>query len=158
MDFSSVLPGLVGTLVSAGSLFLLGWVYPSTRWTRRIKRDIAIMSGLPEGEERREWEFGVSALARRLRLYEKHVPVWHKVYPFSLAILYGVMIAWFIADEPSRNALLAETPAFILGIGSLVGSIGYLYVAIAGGDMHGRSPEQLEAREKRRQRRLRSRR
>lgn len=150
MDLSAVPAGLVGTLVSAAALALCGYMYPSTRWARRIKRDAAILAALSEDAERRAWQEQINVMARRLRLYELHVPWWHRLVPFALALMYGLLIAWFVADERGRILLITEeTPAFILGIGSVFSTVGYLYVAMRGGDMHGRSPEQIASAETR---------
>lgn len=143
MDLTEALPGIVGTLVSAGSLALLAWVYPGTRWARRLKRDIDILGGLPPGDERTEWQRRVDVLARHLRLYEEYVPRWQKITPFAMAIVWGVLVAIFVVDETNRNALIAETPAFIIGIGNFLLTIVYVANAMAGTDLGGRSPESL---------------
>lgn len=143
MDFSGVLPGLIGALVSAATLGLAAWAFPSTRWARQLKRDIEILGGLPEGHERDQWQAKVVKLARRLRAYEKYVPIWQRVAPFVMAIYMGVIIGCFLAYSEVRDALFAEMPAFILGVAALVGITGYLWVAILGGDLRGRDPDAL---------------
>lgn len=148
MDFSDVIPTLVGALVTTGIVALTALAYPGVRWARRIKRDIEIVGGLPDGSPEREiWQAKVTALARRLRAYETYVPLMHRVLPFVWAVIWGVLITCFIVYPNLRDALLAEMPAFIMGIAGLVGATGYLSIAIMGGDLRGRDPDALLARE-----------
>jgi hypothetical protein len=143
MDFSGVLPGLIGALASAATFGLAAWVFPSSRWTRQLKRDIEILGGLPPGPERDRWQAKIVVLARRLRAYEKFVPMWQRVAPFVVALYTGALVGGTIALPEVRDALFEEVPIVILGIGSLIGVSGFLYVAIRGGDLRGRDPDFL---------------
>jgi hypothetical protein len=147
MGLSGVVTGAVGAVSTASLLAFVSWVFPSARWTRRLKRDMEILAGLPEGPEKEQWGASVVALARRLRAYEKFVPLWHRVLPFAMAVVWGILITIFIVDPQVRTATLGEQPAIALGIAGLVGTIGYLWVAMAGGDLHGRDPDVLLAEE-----------
>lgn len=141
MNFAPILPSVVGTLLTAGALTLLAWIFPSTRWTRQLKRDITILGGLQDGPEREAWQKNVDALARRLRAYEKFVPLWQRVVPFALTAFWGVLVTLFILVPENRDAAFAEMPAFIMGIGGLMLTIVYFVIAIRGGDMGGRDPD-----------------
>jgi len=44
---------------------------PPTRWSRRLKSDIAILGGLPEGPEKRVWQASIAWQAERLREYRR---------------------------------------------------------------------------------------
>lgn len=143
MDLTGIVTGVVGAVATASLLTLVTWMIPSARWSRRLKRDIEIMAGLPEGPEKEQWRAGVIVLARRLRAYEKYVPIWHRVLPFVMAVVWGGLITTFIVDPDARTALIEETPVFALGIGGFLATIGYLWVAMAGGDLRGRDPDVL---------------
>lgn len=138
-----MLPGLIGALVSAVTFGLAAWVFPSSRWARQLKRDIEILGGLPPGPERDQWQAKVVVLARRLRAYEKFVPLWQRIAPFVMALYTGALVGGIIAFPEVRDALFEEVPILILGIGTLIAVSGYLYVAIRGGDLRGRDPDSL---------------
>lgn len=88
--------------------------------------------------------------ARRLRAYERYVPIWQRVLAFGLAAFEGVLIAMFATSSELREAVFAEPPAFVLGLAGLVGAAGFLWVAMLGGDLRGRHPDLLlDAEEKR---------
>lgn len=144
MDFSGVIPGLVGIVTSAALFALLALMTPSVRWTRRIKRDIEIMSGLPKGPEREQWQKRVLDRAKHLRLYEDHIPRWQRVVMWFFIAPGTLAVGLLIFDERQLQGLIAEGPSIIfLGVGGAIGAAMYIYSGILGLDLEGRTPEQL---------------
>ena len=79
-------PALIGTALLA----TLPLIEPSIRWSRRLKNDIQISAGLPDGPERKLWNAGIENLARDLREYREafsavRVLLRYAVFTYGLA-------------------------------------------------------------------------
>ncbi|MGC5173283.1 hypothetical protein ACLQ2Q_21795 [Microbacterium sp. DT81.1] len=83
----TIATALVAVLVAAA----VGWVLPSVRWARWLKRDLDIYSGLPDGSEKEVWRVRVEKQARRLRAYERDVPRTQRVLGLACVVVAAIV-------------------------------------------------------------------
>jgi len=129
-----ITPAVIATVLFAA----LPLYDPTVRWTRRLKNDIQIAGGLPDGAEKDLLNSSLEEQARRLRLYRqafrgRHaVGKWVFVVYFSFAVF--ALVAW-----PPNPKVYAAFDWLILATGA---TYGLLYATLIGTglDMWGRTP------------------
>lgn len=144
MDFAALAPGVIATLISTGILALATALMPGVRWSRQLAREVNILSGLPEGDERAAWEERVVAHARRLRLFQDFIPTWNKVLSWFPVALFVSAVALMIADPRQLETVIAEGPVMIsLSIAALIGTASFFMTAVLGLRTDGKSGEDI---------------
>jgi hypothetical protein len=147
VNLIALIPGVLATLASAGALALLAAMTPSIRWSRQLAREVSILSGLAEGEERQAWERRVQAHARRLRLYHELIPRWQKIVPWVVLVPFVALVVLVIVDPRQIDAFVQEGPSIIfLILAGLIGVGMYTMTGVLGLDLEGHSGEALAAR------------
>lgn len=128
-----VTPALVATLLIA----TVPLYNPTVRWSRRLRNDIQIANGLPDGPEKQLLSVDVETQARRLRLYREAFRGRHLVGKWGfVAYFTGALSAFFFARPDSTSGTLNHY--LVIG-GALVG-IMYLILIGCGLDILGRPP------------------
>lgn len=135
-------PALItGALVGAARLF-----DPPTRWSRRLKSDIAILSGLPEGPEKRVWQASVVWQAMQLREYRRAfvggvlVTKWVGLAIFG-ALLFGI-VSYPPINKPGDKYPFGLFDYCMMAAGFLSMVI-YIVSVASGHDFFGRSAREL---------------
>jgi hypothetical protein len=142
VDINDLLPGIFATLASAGLIALVAFMMPAVRWSRQLAREVGILGGLPDGDERNAWEKRVVAHARRLRLFQEVMPWMDKVFPWFPVILFVGSIAWAILDPRQIDGFLAEGPfAICIALAALVSVVLYIVTGVMGLSPSGKSGE-----------------
>lgn len=137
---------LTPTLITGAVIALMRLYDPPTRWTRRLKSDMAILGGLPEGAEKRVWQRSVEGQATRLREYQRAftgrtlVIKWLAVAGVSVAV-FGLVLFPPIND-PGEPADFGPADYMMVGMGGFA-SLVYVSLVSSGRDMFGRTPRQL---------------
>lgn len=164
---SWALPAVQWVLTPAlitGALFALARAYdPPTRWARRLKSDITITAGLPEGPERRVWQEWVNWQATRLREYRLAFTGWTQFFKWAGLAFICVTVIGSILYPPINKPGEPEVwgpgdyPFLLLG---LFATTVYTFALGSGHDFFGRSPREIIIRRRvkdfdRRSRRLR---
>jgi hypothetical protein len=137
---------LTPTLIT-GALFAVARLYdPPTRWARRLKSDIAIMGGLPEGPEKRVWQEWVEWQATRLREYRLAFVGWTHFWKWAALAFICVAVFGFVLYPPVNEP--GEPPTWglfdygMMALGLL--SIAVYVIALGSGhDFLGRSPREV---------------
>lgn len=151
---------LVSTIIlTVGPLFA-----PAVRWSRRLRSDLDIMSKLPPGPERDEFERAAKALARKIIDYRTRIPAWDKAVSWLFVCAASFLLAVFIANpevfltSPDIPGSPGTTIALLIGF-VLSAGIG-VYGAFSGRTSRGLTPDQHDeyvARERERMRSIRRR-
>ncbi|MFI8632157.1 hypothetical protein ACIGEP_06155 [Microbacterium sp. NPDC077663] len=154
---------LTPALVTAGLLALARLYDAPTRWARRLKSDIAILAGLPDGSERRAWQASIERQAMRLREYRRAFTGWTLFWKWSVvaamaATLFG-LILYPPINRPGQPEIWGPGD-WVLLLPGLYACVTYVVTISAGLDFLGRSPRDILLRRRlrahnRRDRRLR---
>ncbi|MCR2825338.1 hypothetical protein [Microbacterium sp. zg.Y909] len=92
---------LLTPAIITGALYALARLYdPPTRWSRRLKADMAIAGGLPDGEEKRIWEDSFEWRAARLRMYREAFCGWTWFWKWASVAFVGVAVTGIILFPP----------------------------------------------------------
>jgi hypothetical protein len=144
VGFIDLLPGIFATLASAGIIALVAFMMPAVRWSRQLAREVGILGGLPDGEERDAWEKRVLAHAQRLRLFQDVMPRWDKVFPWIPVFLFIGCITWAILDPRQIDGIVAEGPIMIpLSLAALLNVGLFIMTGVLGLSPNGRSAEDI---------------
>ena len=144
VDLSNLLPGIFATLASASIIALVASMMPTVRWSRQLVREVGILGGLPDGEERAAWEKRVLAHALRLRLFQEAMPLRHKVFPWILVFFFIASITWLILDPRQIDGFVAEGPIMIpFSLMALVSFGLYIVTGVLGLSPNGKSAEDI---------------
>lgn len=127
MDVNDLRWILALPFASAALLAVLPFFAPPVRWTRRLKNDIEIWKGLPEGEEKEQFEKAVRLIARRLHAYRFDVRRIDKVFPWAGTVLFALAVGsaamWgFAVDGPADWILVVL--GFFTGLLSIFAALG----------------------------------
>ncbi|KAA9154752.1 hypothetical protein F6B41_12310 [Microbacterium lushaniae] len=130
-----------------GGLFALAQLYdPPTRWSRRLKSDIAIMGGLPEGPERRVWQEWIEWQAMRLREYRLAFVGWTHFWKWAGLLALGLILFGVIAypplNKPGEPVMWGPADYGIM-LGGFLSIFIYLAALGSGADFLGRTPRQI---------------
>lgn len=136
-----VTPALIATVLVAA----LPLYDPAVRWSRRLRNDIQIAGGLPDGPEKELLNASLERQARRLRLYREafkgrhQIAKWGFVAYFSLCVI--VVVAWppNLAEAGADNILYFGGAAWAVIYATLIGR---------GFDIMGRTPLALIRRDR----------
>ncbi|AZZ51426.1 hypothetical protein [Rathayibacter festucae] len=139
-----ITPAVVATILFG----VLPYYDAGTRWTRRIKSDITIASGLPDGHEKEMLEQSVVEQAERLRVYRKAFTPGSLVLKWLVltfaAATTGLLIAYPPINSGDEEYPFGPADYMMMFTGFM---ILVLVVALIGSghDVHGRDPEQMIA-------------
>lgn len=147
MDFAELMPGIFATLASTSIIALAAFMMPGVRWARRLAREVSILSGLPEGEERTAWETRAVQHARQLRLFQEFMPVRHKFLPWIPVGMFVGLVVWAILDSRQIEGVVAEGPIMIpFTLMAILNVVVFGVTGVAGLTVDGRSAEDLARR------------
>lgn len=125
-----------------GLLIALAQFYdPSTRWSRRLKGDLAVLGGLPEGNERDRWEESVEWQALRLRQYRTAFVGRTLLVKWGAVTLVGGLIFGLILWPPFGDPW-GPADWILIGIGLIDTLLIGLFIS-AGYDLAGRTPAEI---------------
>jgi hypothetical protein len=137
---------LTPALITGGLIGLARLYDPPTRWARRLKSDMAIASGLPEGPEKVQWQLGLAERAQRIREYRIAFVGWTRVVKWIMVVFVGGTLVGLIVYPPINKPgdrypySPAEYPLIFGGIGVC---LLYMYCIGAGTDFIGRNAREL---------------
>jgi hypothetical protein len=130
-----------------GALLGLARLYdPPTRWARRLKSDIAIMSGLPEGPEKRVWQEWVEWQAMRLREYRLAFVGWTHFWKWAALAFLGLVIFGLIIYPPINKPgepIMWGPADYMLMLAGLLSVVIFIIALGSGADFKGRSPREI---------------
>jgi hypothetical protein len=130
---------LITPALITGFLVALAQFYdPPTRWSRRLKGDLAILGGLPEGKERERWQESVEWQALRLRQYRTAFVGGTLLMKWGTVTFLGVAIFGLVLWPPFGDGW-GPTDWILIGLG-VVNSLLIGTFISAGYDLGGRSP------------------
>ncbi|EZP26248.1 hypothetical protein [Microbacterium oleivorans] len=142
---------LTPALVTAILIALAQFYNPPTRWTRRIKNDMSIAGGLPDGLEKERWQSSITSQAARLRLYRRAFVGWPLFLKWAgivyIGISLGGLILWPPLNKPDEPVAFGPADYIFLGQGVLI----TLFVAItvsSGRSTSGRTPPEIIVRQR----------
>lgn len=130
-----------------GALLALARLYdPPTRWARRIKSDIAILSGLADGAEKGAWQASIDEQAARLREYRRAFVGWTLFWKWVVVGFVAVAVLGLIlyppVNETGQPAMWGPAD-YVMILGGLYCCVIYVVAVSAGQDFLGRSPREL---------------
>jgi hypothetical protein len=142
-----ITPAAVTTLIFTFAPFY----DPPVRWTRRLKTDISIAGGLPEGDMKTQLNEEIEWRARKLLDYRSaftplRVLVKWLWLAFS-AIPFVLMIIWPPVNKPNEPPVLAPADWMMVGIGVYTLVI-YITCIGSGLDLFGRTPIEMMIRDR----------
>jgi hypothetical protein len=149
MDRVEIVRWLVTPAAVATLLFGLLPLYdPPVRWARRLRGDIAIAAGLPEGDEKRLLEADLERQARRLREYREVYVGWRWVRKWALVSFVGVEVVLLTLYPPFDAKLRTGEPAFgpadyMLLAGGAVQLLAFVVFFGLGLNARGRTPSEV---------------
>lgn len=139
----------------AGLLIALAQLYnPPTRWARRLKSDIAIAAGLPEGLEREVWQESIAEQAERLRGYRRAFVGWTWFWKW-LGVIYlgGALVGTILyppINRPGDRYPLGPGDYIFYGLGLVLALVAAISIS-SGRDYWGRSSREVLLRRRVRQ-------
>lgn len=133
----------LAAVASAAALVLLGYVSPTVRWARRIKKDGEIAATLSDGDERNAWTQDIERRARRLRLYRQSIPRGQRAMSWvSLALLLWLPLAIFLDLQAGAGPEeMFVLPDLIIGIPGAIGAAVVSINLVRGRSAFGTTPE-----------------
>lgn len=146
MDLDWLWSDFAGPVLAALFVGSLTYMAPTSRWTRYLKNDAAIVAGLPEGEERRKLAEKIEKEARRLREYREFVPPAQHAIGWSTTLATALCI-WSLVSFGLPEKM---GPANWLGLamGLAIGVVAIVSM-ISGRTMDFKTPAQYRAEEER---------
>lgn len=137
---------LTPALVSGALIALAQFYNPPTRWTRRIKNDMSIAGGLPDGAEKAQWQDSVAWQAARLRLYRRAF-VGRTLFAKWAGVVYigvglGALILWPPVNEPGDAVPFGPADYMMLTMGLIVSIVVAASVS-SGRSLSGRTPPEI---------------
>ncbi|WP_413320375.1 hypothetical protein AA0Z99_05930 [Agrococcus sp. 1P02AA] len=134
------------TVVTGGLLALTRLYDPPTRWARKIKSDITILSGLADDAEKDAWQASIDQQAARIREYRRAFVGWTLFWKWFVVGCVAMAVLGLILYPPVNEAgqPAGWGPAdYIMILGGLYLSVIYVVAVSAGHDFLGRSPREL---------------
>lgn len=137
---------LTPALVTGALLALARFFDAPTRWARRLRDDISILGGLPDGAEKRTWQQSVDWQARRLREYRRAFVGGTLIVKWFVLIFVAALTLWTILHPPINEPgdpypfVPADYMIFVMGFGETA-----LFVVLIsrGIDFLGRTPREI---------------
>lgn len=137
---------LTPALVTGAVLALARLYDPPTRWARKIKSDIAILTGLADGAEKEAWQASIDKQAARLREYRRAFVGWTLFWKWVVVGFVAVAVLGLILYPPvneSGQPAMWGPADYLMILGGLYCCIIYVVAVSAGQDFLGRSPREL---------------
>ena len=138
---------------------------PPARRARRLRGDIAIATGLPEGDEKRRLQTDLERQAKNLREYREVYVGRRWLAKWALVLFAGATIGLLVAYPPFSARAGDGSPAYgptdyFLMLGGAIQLLAFVTFFGLGLDSRGRTPEEVLVHERtgrrlRRERRLR---
>lgn len=137
---------LTPTLITGAILALARFFDPPTRWARRLKSDISIMGGLPEGTEKQVWQVSIDKQATRLREYRRAFVGWTLFWKWAVVAFVAVALFGLILyppiNEPGEPATFGPGD-WALILPGLFACATYVVAVSTGNDFLARSPRDI---------------
>jgi hypothetical protein len=137
---------LTPTLITGALLALARFFDPPTRWARRLRSDISIVGGLPDGSEKQVWQASIDKQAMRLREYRRAFVGWTLFWKWVVVAFVAVAVFGLILyppiNEPGDPIPYGPFDYMMMFLG-LLACVTYVVAVSTGNDFLGRSPRDI---------------
>lgn len=137
---------LTPALITAALVGLAQLYDPQTRWSRRLKSDLTITGGLPDGPEKSAWQDSIDWQAMRLREYREafvgKTLFWRWAGLAFIAVPLILLVLFPPINEPGDRFPFGPTDYMMMGMGLFTSGI-YAVSLASGRDFLGRSPRDI---------------